>query len=72
MKKHFRDSYFVFWLGVAVSVVTAFFSVTAAWVVLGAAIIQLFLFYRCPHCGYGLYHVTGVPYCCPKCGEDLD
>ena len=29
-------------------------------------------FYRCPHCGYGLYNVCGwMPSCCPNCGEDL-
>ena len=30
------------------------------------------VFYRCPHCGYGLYNVCGMmPSCCPNCGEDL-
>ena len=30
------------------------------------------LYYRCPHCGYGLYNVCGrMPSCCPNCGEDL-
>ena len=54
-------------LGIAVS----FVSITVAWIVIGVSILQMFIFYRCPHCNYGLYNVRGIPSCCPNCGEDL-
>lgn len=37
-----------------------------------AAMIQAFIFYTCPHCGYSLMNVRGpVPEHCPKCGAEL-
>ena len=36
------------------------------------ALIQAFVFYICPHCGYSLMNVRGeVPEHCPKCGKEL-
>ena len=37
-----------------------------------SGLMVLLIYYRCPHCGYGLYNVCGrMPSCCPNCGEDL-
>ena len=37
-----------------------------------AALVQAFIFYVCPHCGYSLMNVRGkTPDYCPKCGEQL-
>ena len=37
-----------------------------------AALIQAFIFYTCPYCGYSLMNVRGeVPEHCPKCGKEL-
>ena len=50
---------------------------TGVFVVMGmvifiAALIQAFIFYTCPHCGYSLMNVRGaVPEHCPKCGKEL-
>ena len=34
------------------------------------SLLQAFIFYRCPHCGYSLMNVKGnIPKYCPKCGE---
>lgn len=41
-------------------------------IILFAALIQAFIFYVCPHCGYSLMNVRGsIPEYCPKCGEEL-
>ena len=41
-------------------------------VVFFIALIQAFIFYSCPHCGYSLMNVRGeVPEYCPKCGKEL-
>lgn len=37
-----------------------------------ATLVQGFIFYRCPHCGYSLMNVRGaIPEYCPKCGKEL-
>ena len=37
-----------------------------------ASLVQAFIFYKCPHCGYSLMNVRGeVPEHCPKCGKEL-
>ena len=41
-------------------------------IVFFAALIQAFISYTCPHCGYSLMNVRGaVPEHCPKCGKEL-
>ena len=59
-------------VGFVLTIAVSFFSTKIAGAVLAVSLIQMFLFYRCPHCGYGLYNVCGrMPRCCPTCGEDL-
>ena len=73
MKKYYQHSYATFWLGLIVGVLVGFLNFTIATIIIGAALIQLFIFYRCPYCNYGLYDVRGgMPNCCPNCGKDLD
>ena len=37
------------------------------------SLLQAFVFYRCPDCGYSLMNVKGsIPKFCPKCGEELN
>ena len=36
------------------------------------SLVQAFVFYKCPYCGYSLMNVRGaVPEHCPKCGKEL-
>lgn len=59
-------------VGFVLAIAVSFFSTKIAGAVLAVSLIQMFAFYRCPHCGYGLYNVCGMmPNCCPNCGEDL-
>ena len=54
-------------VGFMLAIAVSFFSTKIAGAVLAVSLIQMFLFYRCPHCGYGLYNVCGwMPNCCPK------
>ena len=60
-------------VGFVLAIAVSFFSTKIAGAVLAVSLIQMFLFYRCPHCGYGLYNVCGMmPSCCPNCGEELE
>ena len=57
-------------VGFVLAIAVSFFSTKIAGAVLAVSLIQMFAFYRCPHCGYGLYNVCGImPSCCPNCGE---
>ena len=41
-------------------------------VAIALGIMQAFIFYLCPHCGYSLMNVRGgIPKHCPKCGKEL-
>ena len=41
-------------------------------VVFVVSLIQAFVFYACPYCGYSLMNVRGnIPEYCPKCGKEL-
>ena len=41
-------------------------------VIFFVSLIQAFIFYICPHCGYSLMNVRGeIPKHCPKCGKEL-
>ena len=44
-------------VGFVLTIAVSFFSTKIAGAVLAVSLIQMFLFYRCPHCGYGLYNV---------------
>ena len=80
----FRKSRPLMWVGYAVGILIAaiginfenekiiggFFAVGA--IVFFSALIQAFIFYICPHCGYSLMNVRGgIPKHCPKCGKEL-
>ena len=64
-------SYCLLWIGLISGGIIGFFQWKVGSVLIGAALIQLFIFCICPHCGYGLYNVSGLPNCCPNCGEPL-
>ena len=81
---NFRKSRTLMWVGYVVGILIAaigisfenekiiggFFAVGA--VIFFSALIQAFIFYACPHCGYSLMNVRGpVPEHCPKCGKEL-
>jgi len=44
----------------------------AGTVVFISGLIQAFIFYVCPHCGYSLMNIRGeTPKHCPECGKTL-
>ena len=81
---NFRKSRNLMWIGFAVGIlimalglgyenekVIGGFMIVGA-IVFFAALIQAFIFYTCPYCGYSLMNVRGeVPEHCPKCGKEL-
>lgn len=81
---NFRKSRNLMWTGFAVGIFLIAFgygheneNITLAFAIPGvivaiAAVIQAFIFYICPYCGYSLMNVRGeVPEHCPKCGKSL-
>ena len=40
--------------------------------VLALGLLQMVLFYKCPHCGVQLEPRGPVPKFCPNCGKELD
>lgn len=81
---NFRKSRILMWVGFAVGffimvlgigignekVISYFMAIGS--VVFFVALIQAFVFYTCPHCGYSLMNVRGeIPEHCPKCGKEL-
>lgn len=40
--------------------------------VLALGLLQMVLFYKCPHCGAQLEPRGPVPKFCPNCGKELD
>ena len=83
---NFRKSRNLMWTGFAIGIlimaiplmlgfenkkiVGGFFAVGT--IVFFAALVQAFIFYICPHCGYSLMNVRGgIPSHCPKCGKEL-
>ena len=81
---NFRKSRNLMWIGFAVGLLIMAFGMgreneklTGLFMIVGmvvfvAALIQAFIFYTCPHCGYSLMNVRGpVPEHCPKCGKEL-
>lgn len=80
----YRKSRNLMWIGFAVGILIIALGVCfenekislgfaiAGSVVFFAALIQAFVFYNCPHCGYSLMNVRGeIPKHCPKCGGEL-
>ncbi len=80
----FKKSRNLMWIGFAVGILIMAIGigvenekVAGAFLVVGtiifiAALVQAFVFYLCPHCGYSLMNVRGgVPEHCPKCGKEL-
>ena len=81
---NFRKSRNLMWIGFAAGLLIMSAGigqknekVTGVFVVVGmiifiTALLQAFVFYTCPHCGYSLMNVRGpVPEHCPKCGKEL-
>lgn len=58
MKKYYKHSLTAFVIGMILGIAVSFVSITVAWIVIGVSILQMFIFYRCPHCNYGLYNVS--------------
>ena len=81
---NFRKSRTLMWIGFAVGILIMALGLghenekliggfmIVGTVVFFAALIQAFIFYVCPYCGYSLMNVRGaVPEHCPKCGKEL-
>ncbi len=81
----FKKSRTVMWTGFCIGLVVMLAGcgggneVTSPWLFGGGmvifilSLIQAFVFYRCPHCGYSLMNVKGnIPKYCPKCGKELN
>lgn len=81
---NFRKSRNLMWVGFLVGILTIAlgpelenknialgFMITGT-VLFFASLVQAFIFYKCPHCGYSLMNVRGaVPEHCPKCGKEF-
>lgn len=80
----FKKSRNLMWISFCVGILFAGFGISfenekmvLAFVITGTLIfilglIQAFVFYVCPHCGYSLMNVRGeVPKHCPECGKTL-
>ena len=81
---NFRNSRNLMWAGFVVGILIIALGsghenekVIGGFLIVGAivffgALVQAFLFYVCPYCGYSLMNVRGaVPEHCPKCGNSL-
>ena len=81
---NYRISRNLMWSGFAIGIFIMFIGIgfenekitagfmAAGIIVVAIAVIQAFIFYICPHCGYSLMNVRGkVPEHCPKCGKEL-
>ena len=70
----------LFWVGVAIVVLSTFFSKPnqphwSLWVgvaVFLSSFVYRILFIKCPHCGSGLYGARVLPKHCPDCGKELE
>ena len=81
---NYRKSRRLMWIGFAIGIliialgignenekVTVAFMASGI-IVYAVSVIQAFIFYVCPHCGYSLMNVRGdIPRHCPKCGNEL-
>lgn len=69
---NYRTSFDLLWIGLVSGGIIGCFFMSLGIVIILIAIMQAFVFYRCPHCKYSLLNVRGMrPNCCPDCGEDL-
>ena len=82
---HYRTSRKLMWIlygaGIAVMLLSLLFpglpGLMCALLLAGAAVmmggvVQAWIFYRCPECGYALMHLRGgIPGYCPECGDKL-
>ena len=57
-------------VGFMLAIAVSFFSTKIAGAVLAVSLIQMFLFYRCPHCGRALNRNDGA--FCQFCGQSLE
>ena len=76
----FKKSRNLMWICFAIGILIIAFgfgSESVGFAIMGTAVffaglVQAFIFYRCPYCGYSLMNVRGeVPDHCPKCGKSL-
>ena len=80
----FKKSRMIMWVGFVIGILIALIGtsggdvVTNHWifgigmVIFILSLLQAFVFYRCPNCGYSLMNVKGnIPKFCPKCGEEI-
>ena len=81
---NYRKSRSLMWIGFSVGILIMAIGIgleneeiiggfmIAGAVVFFAALIQAFILYSCPHCGYSLMNVCGgTPEHCPQCGKEL-
>ena len=81
---NFKKSRTLMWAGLLVGIIlaalgenfenktVALCAMVVGMVIFFAALIQAFIFYRCPTCRYSLMNVKGdTPKYCPGCGEEL-
>lgn len=67
----YQWSYILLWVCLALGIIVA--GLAGPWCVpfIAVGLIQMIVFYRCPHCKKGLWNYRGVPSYCPHCGEEL-
>ena len=73
----YQKSYVLMWVGMIVGIILVAVGagLEIGWllgigfVIFAAALLQTWLFFRCPHCGKLWDTRGGVPHYCPECGE---
>ena len=81
---NFRKSRILMWIGFAIGILIMALGIgfenekvtvgfmAAGIIMFAIAVIQAFIFYVCPYCGYSLMNVRGeIPKHCPECGKLL-
>lgn len=81
---NFKTSRTTMWVGIIIGIMVTLAGsrgdeITNPWlfgigmVIFILSLLQAFIFYRCPRCGYSLMNVKGsMPKYCPKCGEEIN
>ena len=77
---HVRIHTILFWIGVAIVVLSTFFSklnqphwlLWCGVAVFLSSFVHRVIFIRCPHCSSGLYGCCVLPKHCPDCGKELE
>lgn len=79
-----KKSRAIMWIGICFSILImligiafekeniTFWFMIAGTVIFLITLLQAFIFYRCPECGFSLMNVKGsIPVFCPKCGKQI-